>query len=169
MSIWKNGMRPTSKGEKQGYLCRDCGYRFSESSLLSTNSYINSGRQICVTLTEGTKNLTKVETRTRKAQRESTNNTKNKVFQFAWYMKKQGYAEGTIETYVIILKTLKRRGADLNNPESVKEVIAKQQTWSKGRQWNVCKAYTLFLKMQGKTSSLPKKKSIQLSVHAANN
>ena len=159
--IWKDGKRKTRNGLVQRYICRDCGYRFSESSILSTNSYNSGGRQICVTLTEGTKNLTEVETRTKTALRESTNETKSKVFQFAWYMKKQGYAEGTIETYVPILKTLVRRGADLNNPESVKEIIANQQTWSKGRQWNVCKAYTLFLKMQGLTWEKPRYKPVE--------
>jgi integrase len=159
--INKCGFRETRTAIVQRYVCKECGYRFSESSNLSTEYNNNVRRQICVTLTEGTKNLTKVETRTRKALRESTNNTKSKVFQFAWYMKKQGYADGTIETYVIILKVLKRRGADLNNPESVKEVIAKQKTWSKGRQWNVCKAYTLFLKMQGKTWEKPRYKPVE--------
>jgi len=159
--IWKCGFRKTRKSRVQRYICKDCGYRFSGSSVLSMKSYHSGGRQVCAYETKVAKNLTEVETRTKKALRESTNNTKSLVFQFAWCMKKQGYAEGTIETYVIILKVLKRRGADLNNPEIVKEVIAKQQTWSKGRQWNVCKAYTLFLKMQGKTWEKPRYKPVE--------
>jgi integrase len=60
----------------------------------------------------------------------------------------------------VILKSLKNRGANLSDPESVKEVIAKQETWSRGRQWNVCKAYTLYLKMQGLTWAKPRYKPI---------
>jgi integrase len=48
-----------------------------------------------------------------------------------------------------------RKGANLNDPESVKEVIAKQEC-GKGRKWNIVKAYTLFLKVQGLTWEKPK-------------
>jgi integrase/recombinase XerD len=85
---------------------------------------------------------------------------KSKIFELAWHMKKQGYAEATIESYVAILKSLKNKGADLSDPESVKEVIATQQTWSRGRQWNVCKAYTLYLKAQGLTWEKPRYKPV---------
>ena len=32
--VWKDGVRYTRFGEVQRYLCRDCGYRFSEGSKL---------------------------------------------------------------------------------------------------------------------------------------
>jgi adenine specific DNA methylase Mod len=60
-------------------------------------------------------------------------------------MEKQGYAETTTQTYFHILEMLHRKGANLNDPESVK-----------GRKWNIVKAYTLFLKMQGLTWEKPK-------------
>jgi integrase len=158
--IDKAGFRKTRKGLVQRYECRDCGRRFSESSVLSIKSCYNSDCQICVSDGE-MKNLVKVDARTKVALRESTNDVKSMVFRFAWYMKKQGYADGTIETYDVILQTLKKRGANINDPESVKEIIANQRTWSKGRQWNVCKAYTLFLKMQGKTWDKPRYKPVK--------
>jgi len=43
-------------------------------------------------------------------------------------MKKKGYSPSTIDGRVKILKTLARRGANLRDPDSVKEIIAKQQT-----------------------------------------
>jgi hypothetical protein len=39
-------------------------------------------------------------------------------------MKKQGYAETTMQTYFHILEMLQRCSANLNDPESVKEVLA---------------------------------------------
>ena len=100
-----------------------------------------------------------METRIEKAAG-ATSDVKSKIFELAWHMKKQGYAEATIESYVAILKSLKNKGADLSDPESVKEVIATQQTWSRGRQWNVCKAYTLYLKAQGLTWEKPRYKPV---------
>jgi len=43
----------------------------------------------------------------------------------------------------LALKILAERGADINSPESVKEVIARQR-WSGNRKKNVVSAYTLF-------------------------
>lgn len=90
--IWKDGVRATRHGDIQRYLCRECGYRFSESSLLEPmlkkierrevqrsersegaqkvhtsflkrTADIPSKRQICVTKTIGAKNLAKTESR----------------------------------------------------------------------------------------------------------
>ena len=50
---------------------------------------------------------------------------KGKIVQYFCYMEKQGYAETTTQTYFQILEMLQRNSANLNDPESVKEVIAK--------------------------------------------
>jgi integrase len=63
-------------------------------------------------------------------------------------MRKQGYAEATVRLHNSALRTLSTRGADLNDSESVKEVIA-EQSWSNARRRNVINAYTLFLKRNG--------------------
>ncbi len=47
------------------------------------------------------------------------------------------------------------RGADLTDPEIVKEVIARQ-TWSQNRKRNVIASYTKFLNYQGLTWNPPK-------------
>lgn len=80
---------------------------------------------------------------------------KGKIFEFSWWMKKQGYAEETMRLYVSCLRTLWNRGANLYNPESVKEVIARQK-WSANRKRNVINGYSLFLKMHGQTWEKPK-------------
>jgi integrase len=132
---------------------------------LNMHSSSLSKCQIGVSQPKAAKNLVKVETRIKSqaagATTQSEADIKGKIIEYLWFMKKQGYSESTIKTYVIILKTLKNRGADLTDPESVKEVIAEQQTWGKGRKWNVVKAYTLYLKMQGQTWIKPRYKPIE--------
>jgi hypothetical protein len=58
-----------------------------------------------------------------------TTDIRGKLVEFAWWMKKQGYAESTIMRRVKALEVLCKRGANLYDPESVKEVISKQN-WS---------------------------------------
>jgi integrase len=53
-----------------------------------------------------------------------------------------------------------KRGADLFNPESVKETIAKQG-WSEGRKENAVDAYTSFLVMNGGTWQPPRYKRVE--------
>jgi len=54
----------------------------------------------------------------------------------------------TIEGRVKLLKILVKRGANLYDPETFKDIIAKQP-WSNGRKNNACDAYSSFLKMVG--------------------
>jgi len=110
---------------------------------------------------EALKELEEVEKRAAGATKKLARaEIKGDIIEFLWWMKKQGYAESTIESYVRIIKTVQKRGADLYDPESVKKVIAVQD-WSKGRKWNVVKAYTLFLKMQGLSWEKPKYKPVE--------
>jgi len=48
----KDGIRETKKASVQRFLCRDCGYRFSGSSILSTDLNNNVGQQVCAILTK---------------------------------------------------------------------------------------------------------------------
>jgi len=62
---WKDGIRYTNTGQIQRYICRDCAYRFSDPNHMDKNSEAyNVECRVCVTLTEGTKNLAEVENRT---------------------------------------------------------------------------------------------------------
>jgi len=80
---------------------------------------------------------------------------KGRVLEFGWWLKKQGYAEATIKLNTMMLGILARRGADIQDPESVKEIMAKQK-WSEARRHNAIACYTLFLRMIGRTWSPPK-------------
>jgi len=107
-------------------------------------------------MTEGAKNLAKVEARTSERPAGGTKTgTKSLLFQYAWWMKKEGYSEYTIIGRVKVLRVLARRGADLLDPESVKEAIARQE-WCNKRRINAADAYTCFLKMTGGSWTPPR-------------
>ena len=89
---------------------------------------------------------------------ETAQKVKGKIVELLVYMKRQGYAESTIRLNRIALKVLQERGANLIDPESVKEVLANQKVWSGNRKRNVINAYTLFLKIQGLKWEKPKVK-----------
>jgi integrase len=86
---------------------------------------------------------------------------KGKILEFAWWMKKQGYADATIEGRVQILKRLIRLGANLWDPETVKEVIARQKSWTEGRKFNAIVSYTTFLQMHGLSWQPPRCRRIR--------
>jgi integrase len=84
-----------------------------------------------------------------------TDDMKGRIVEYCFNMQKQGYAEATIRLTHTALKVLMDRGADLADPENVKEVIA-QQTWSGNRRRNVINAYTQFLTYLGLTWEKPR-------------
>jgi len=97
-------------------------------------------------------NLATVETRTHEWAAGATTDIaeiKGKIIEFAFWMKKNGYAENTITRRVRILNMLVKRGADLFNPESVKEAIAKQDSWNSKTKEISVEAYSCFLRMTG--------------------
>jgi integrase/recombinase XerD len=189
--VCKDGMRYLTNGEAiQRWLCKNCGYRFSDSKAEKDCSQTNMlkyaqklQRQVlnspntiptycqgsCEALggapsaIKAVQTLATVETRIGEAQREGTLNAadiKGQLVEYLWYMKKKGYAESTIKGRLKLIKRLINLGADLNNPEEVKKVIA-AQPWCEGRKSNACDAYTTFLEMHGKTWERPLYKGIQ--------
>jgi len=158
--IWKDGLRyirsETGTIAAQRYICRDCGRRFSESiSYLQPNrrgynrTSGHSTRQVCVALAEGSKNLVRVESRIEKQAAGATwkpADIKTKIFEYAWWMKKQGYAESTITRRSRLLKSLVQSGANLLDPESIKEAIAKKDAWSSASKILAVAAYSTYLR-----------------------
>jgi integrase/transposase-like protein len=168
---WKDGIRYVRGSEVQRYICRECGFRFSETTSeasehlqridtkpLKRLQAIHYNRQVCVTETKGAKNLAEVESRTEKWAAGATKLTdaevKGKIVEFSFWLLKQGYSETTIQGRIKLIKRLSRLGANLNDPESIKETIAKQE-WSVSRKVNAVDAYTSFLQMQGQTWTPP--------------
>lgn len=67
------------------------------------------------------------------------------IFNYSWWLKKQGYKPSTMEGYRTNMKTLSRKGANIFDPESVKETIAIQKEWSVTRKRNMVSTYSNFL------------------------
>jgi integrase len=109
-------------------------------------------------LTEKAKNLTEVEP-SNDGLAGATVDVKSLLAQFPWWLKKEGYAEATIETNTKILRILSKRGADLRDPESVKDKIACQE-WSNKRKSNAVYAYASFLHMSGGTWNPPRYRTV---------
>jgi len=108
-------------------------------------------RQVCVALTEGTKNLAEVETRKEKAAgatKTDLETVKGKILEFAVRLKNNGFADSTIKRYIQSCNTLTSYGANILNPESVKETIAKQ-SWQDGTKLNYVNFYDTFIKFLG--------------------
>jgi len=164
--------------EIQRYLCRSCGYRFSNSNhsepsehhqklhtlILKTKADKSILCRVSAAQTKGAKNLVEVETRTQEKAAGATiadiATIKGKFVNFQWELKKEGLKEGSIATYQHYLDQLLKSGADLLDPESVKETIAKYQ-WSENTKALVIASYTRFLKFNKGTWEPPKCESIR--------
>jgi hypothetical protein len=126
--------------------------------ILKTKSDNNMNCQVCVSLARGAKNLASAAQPQNPAAEttQTEKDLKGLLVQYSWWMQKQGYAFETVRLNTGALRNLIKRGADLFNPDSVKEVLAKEQKWGPNRKRNIINAYTLFLKMHGKTWEKPK-------------
>jgi len=150
--VWKDGFRRSDYGLVQRWLCKNCGYRFSLNNKKKNRQTI--GYQVCVA--DGAmENLEKVETRIEKRLAGATDDAQ--LFNYAWELKKQGLKESTIYTYTRYLSTLKKREANLLDPESVKSVIASQE-WNDNTRSIAIKAYSKYLEVHGGKWIQPKVK-----------
>jgi integrase/DNA-directed RNA polymerase subunit RPC12/RpoP len=174
--LFKDGFRYLYDGTPvQRLLCRDCGYRFTveksrgqwekplqktSKQSLNNGSGLYSNRQVCVALTRGAKNLAEVETRKQeKPTREGTTETadvKGKLVDFLWHLKKQGRADDTIRTRKYMLGTLVKFGANLFNPESVRDTIARYPKWNLRSKNIAVQCYSSFLEFLGLKWNPPK-------------
>ena len=152
--VWKDGLRYVQGTPIQRYLCRSCGYRFSKSDEFSRKNVISgfaqtTSRQICVPLTEGMKNLVRTETESN-VLRESTQEQKGEIISFGWHMQKRGLSEATIQTRIYRLNILVKKGANLEDPETVETVLAVTK-WGKANKKifaNCYKAYCNYKKIE---------------------
>jgi integrase len=152
--IWKDGFRYTNLGPVQRYICRNCGYRFSDPDFqhafngsdmfqhvqnvltkkLKRHAALPNLRQVCVALTRGTKNLAEVEPRTEKWVTGATKQTKDIKGCLVTYAAKQltmGLKEKTVKNRVSVLELLHRRGADLFNPEIMFKAVNNAKRFDK--------------------------------------
>jgi len=162
-NIVRNGHRDPPYESVQRYLCKDCEYRFSD--VLDLDPWETSNSSIQGTQTRTKKesaNMTTTVTEcvTEKPVTVISPKLDRTIIQYTNHLLKEGKAHATIEAKVRLLKTMIKRGADLDDPESVKLFIANQTTWSQGRKRNAVHAYTNYLDMIGKTWKAPSYQSI---------
>jgi hypothetical protein len=74
-------------------------------------------------------------------------------------MKKEGYAETTIERYVKLLKRL-AVWTDLNNPEGVKVALTRTG-WADGTKEMACGAYVIYAKQHTFTFVPPRYRRVE--------
>jgi len=143
--LYRDGFRYLADGSQtQRWLCRSCGYRFSEKSFKNCQTNNRSDAHQKAILME-------VQRQTEKREAGATEQTaqqKGKLIEFLWYLKKNGYSTETINTYVFAINKLLENGADLTNPEHVKEVLSTFEI-SNAYRHNIIAAYTVYLKMHG--------------------
>jgi integrase/rubredoxin len=126
---YRDGFRYVDGFPIQRYLCRDCGFRFSDPNKPYKECQTNNKRQVCELLTRGSKNLSATEIKT-VAGDQKQQNIKGKILEFAFHLKKQGRTQDTIKSYESALNSLITGGANLLDPESVKEALAFNETWN---------------------------------------
>jgi len=150
-SAFKDGKRKLSNGETtQRYICRICGYRYTFPSSLNA---INANSRISQIGTVLVKNLASAqETRTCARDEKLSADAKGIHAQLLAYLEKEGYC-GESE-YPNLNKRLAVLGADLRNPESVKEVIGKMKV-KDGMKRQYCYAYNAVATMLKITWEMP--------------
>jgi len=174
--LWRDGSRYNIFEDKiQRWLCKECGHRFSDpndvqnakqgiesvatvdTQSLKTPSAIVVNGQICV---KETKNLEAEQQKTI-VPRRNEQESRGKIIEHGFWMQKEGYSESTISRRIRLLGTLVNKGADLQDPEQVKETIAKQTNWVTKTKEIAVETYDCLLKSQGKTWSKPRYQAVK--------
>lgn len=179
--VWRDAKRYTKLGDEiQRWSCRDCGRRFSdpqdvakarstferlemiESKSLKSGNGIVSSCQICVTETKNldaeTKN--KFLRRNETLQLQANASIPEKVTNYLLWLRKQGYAASTIFSRVKIIKYL-AKNSNLDDPEAIKELIAKKDSWCLGRKEIIVECYSNYLICVGGTWNPPRYRAIE--------
>ena len=124
--LYRDGMRYLNSGDSvQRWLCRDCGYRFSDPGKSYKQCQTNTERQVCEFLTEDSKNLSATEI-IRTVAGDLNPDIKGRIIEYLWHLKKQGRRPNTQLAHHKVLYRLAKHGANLSDPESVKETIANE-------------------------------------------
>jgi len=151
--LYRDGQRYTNQGSIQRWLCRSCGYRFSDGKAFNS-SFVN---KYCRTSREQDSNLgaqssaraialtEPITMATATVKGDTQQDAKGLILEFAWKMKKRGLSEQTIKHRTYRLSVLVKKGADLTNPESVETVLATEK-WTPANKRFFVMAYQSFTK-----------------------
>jgi len=189
--LWKCGLRyPRSNGNGpiQRWLCRSCGYRFSDThrngsepseclqknrrQSLKTIVAIPSNAEYCVSQAMAMINLAEVETRNQEKAAGATApdqaTVKGKIIEYVFHLQKEGLRESTLEPKHQLLHRLLALGADLTKPDTVKAAIARLER-SESYKLLLCIAYEGFANYYGIAWTRPKYKQCESALHSPRN
>jgi len=170
--LYRDGLRYIRDGSSvQRWLCRNCGYRFTDPNHKAKTGWRNlpsglnlpfglfyscqgnddpvgrvpSARKAATTLATVEKEN---EKRAAGAIKQITD-SRGKIVEYLWYLKKQGRSEITITGYRQRLFQMLKEGIDLLNPNAVKEYLAKKSCSNRTKAIDVCiyDGFLKFLKM----------------------
>lgn len=168
--LFRDGFRYAADGTSiQRWLCRTCGYRFSEKPSqrnhkwsINTPSALVSRRQICAFEAKNLVFAAETKTVAGDIERRHTfavtrnldlipEDARGLLTKFMAYLEREGFAVGI--QYPVTLSHLVKDGANLLDPENVKSVIAKQrkrngEPWSDSMKMLAVCAYDAFCQMQ---------------------
>jgi integrase len=147
---FKDGIRKLANNqEKQRYVCRICGYRYTFPTSLNVKDTNNGNSQISAFKVKNLEPTQRHKFCAGDAIKVDAD-TKGLLTQFYAYMEKEAYS---VESdYVDKVKHLAYRGANLKDPEHVKTVIGQMKRkdgkpTKNGTRMLYCYAYDAFLKM----------------------
>ncbi len=163
---WRDGLRYLKDEVIQRWICRKCGFRFSEKPLqkkleLSLNTGVSflSKRQICVKETKNLTSATEIKTVAGDIEK-LPQDAKGLLTKFMAYLERENYyfdAAGE-SLYLKQLIRLVKDGANLLDPEDVKTRIARHtfedktgkiQKWKDSSKNLAAFAYQAFCDMEG--------------------
>jgi integrase/ribosomal protein L37AE/L43A len=141
--LYRDGLRTLADGSTvQRWLCRKCGYRFSQGQISNTSSSSQGKRQICDLLQES-KNLASVT-----ENQSVAGEGKGLLLDYAWKQKKRGLSDSTIRIRTYLLEKLIEKGADLNDPDSIETVLATEK-YSASLKKKLVAAYSAYARTNG--------------------
>lgn len=148
--IVKDGWRKDS-GKAQRFLCKGCDYRFSEghSNSKPILNIVENSRLCTVEVKKMAATITSKVAGERKLDNAAA---KGLLLQFSVYLQKQGYGDNS--RYRDCIRMLLNSGADIYNPENVKEIIAGKE-WKNGTKMQTCYAYDSLTKMLNLAWDMP--------------
>jgi len=168
---------PLSRSEKTGSHLTS---RVTESETLNILCCDSSNAKVCVSEREA-KNLVEVESRLEKAAGATWEQANAEVIvelqKFALWLQDEGIKQSSINTYTMILLTLVKHGAVLNQPETVRRVLGQQASWKESYKHTIADIYSKYLDKIGlkwrkpryqETNELifiPSQKELQLAVN----
>ncbi len=152
-SIDRDGFRySTSEKPVQRFLCKNCGYRFSQHNSFNSNSAKTSGSQVGASIEVINLALPTTEL---KIAGSLHNKNEEKVIEYLRHLQRQNASLSTQRTFSSLLHKLINNHVDLMNPDDVKDVLVKLNATDSTKALTVT-AYSSFLKYHG-LSWLPPK------------